>query len=72
VVYAYLARPDEPVTRSYAADDEPALTARLAALTGRIAAGDFAPTDTPHADLCATCPARDRLCPHPRELKLRR
>jgi ATP-dependent exoDNAse (exonuclease V) beta subunit len=72
VVYAYLARPDEPVTRSYTAADAPALTRRLAALTGRIAAGDFTPTDMPHADLCATCPARDRLCPHPRELKLRR
>jgi ATP-dependent exoDNAse (exonuclease V) beta subunit len=72
VVYAYLARPDEPVTATYEAADAPGLATRLAALTGGIAAGAFAPTDMPHAGLCATCPARDRLCPHPREVKMRR
>src|SRR5204862_425721 len=44
---------------------------RLAAPAADIARGDFAPTDRPHIQLCATCPARERLCPHPAELKLR-
>ena len=55
----------------FTAADEPALAARLAEPAAGIARGDFAPTAMPHAGLCATCPARERLCPHPRELKLR-
>ena len=71
VVYAFLARPSEPVAARFGADQQGALAARLAALAAGIARADFAPTANPHAGLCATCPARERLCPHPRELKLR-
>src|SRR5436190_10416625 len=72
VVYAYLARPEEPVGATFTQDDVAALTARIASPVAGIAHARFAPTEHPHADLCATCPARERLCPHPRELKLRR
>jgi ATP-dependent exoDNAse (exonuclease V) beta subunit len=71
VVHAFLARPDEPVSASFTAADATALTERLAGPAGGIARGAFAPTDMPHAGLCGSCPARARLCPHPRELKLR-
>jgi ATP-dependent helicase/nuclease subunit A len=71
VAYAFLARPGEPVAARFTRDDEPELAARLAEPAAGIARGDFVPTALPHAGLCATCPARERLCPHPRELKLR-
>ena len=71
VAYAFLERPAEPVTAVFGPEDAPRLEARLTALTDRLAAGDHEPTHEPHAGICATCPARDRLCSRPRELELR-
>ncbi|MEJ7891944.1 MAG: UvrD-helicase domain-containing protein [Solirubrobacteraceae bacterium] len=65
VAHCYLERPDEPATATYAAADAPALADALVQTAGGLLQGDFAPTDTPHRDLCGSCPGRRALCSHP-------
>ncbi|HVP02512.1 MAG TPA: UvrD-helicase domain-containing protein [Solirubrobacteraceae bacterium] len=71
VVHLYLERPQKPVTATYAATDAPRLQAELAAAAAPLIAGEFPPTPEPHAALCATCPGRGGLCPHPDEATAR-
>jgi ATP-dependent helicase/nuclease subunit A len=64
VVYQFLERPDDVVTRSYRAEDLPGLEAELSAAIGAIQSGEFRPTPSDYA--CATCPALDLVCAGPR------
>jgi ATP-dependent helicase/nuclease subunit A len=64
VVYQFLEAPGEPVSETFAAEDEPALTAELGEVIARIRDGDFRPTPSDFA--CAGCPALDRVCAGPR------
>jgi ATP-dependent helicase/nuclease subunit A len=66
--YVFLREPERAFTDTYEPADLAAARERIEALVGRIRAGEFAPTDEPHRDLCHDCPARRRLCPHPAEM----
>ena len=71
VAHLYLDRPDEPALASYEAADADRLRADLRARAAGILSEDFAPTDEPHARVCAGCPGRGGLCPVPVELTRR-
>ncbi|MEZ5122640.1 MAG: PD-(D/E)XK nuclease family protein [Solirubrobacterales bacterium] len=71
VVHLFLEAPDTAPATTYTPADAPRLEAAVARLVGRLAADEYPLTDRPHAALCGTCPARDRLCPYPRTLTLR-
>jgi ATP-dependent exoDNAse (exonuclease V) beta subunit len=71
VAHCYLERPDEPATAVFTAADADALAERLVRSARGLLAGDFAPTATPHRDLCGTCPGRAALCSHPESRTLR-
>ena len=71
VAYAFLERADEPVGARFASADAPALEGELLAAAAPVLRGEFAVTEGPHRDLCATCPGRGGLCPHPDERTLR-
>ena len=64
VVYQFLDAPGEPVSATFAADDEALLAEELGEVIGRIRDGDFRPTPSDFA--CAGCPALDRVCAGPR------
>jgi ATP-dependent exoDNAse (exonuclease V) beta subunit len=64
VVYQFLEAPGEPVSATFAADDEALLAEELGEVIGRIRDGDFRPTPSDFA--CAGCPALDRVCAGPR------
>ncbi|MFN8151981.1 MAG: UvrD-helicase domain-containing protein [Solirubrobacterales bacterium] len=66
--YVFLERPDEPVVATLGPDEIEVGRERIEAVVARIRAGHFEATREPHHDLCHDCPARARLCPHPREL----
>jgi ATP-dependent exoDNAse (exonuclease V) beta subunit len=70
VVHLYLQRPDRPATARYSAADAERLAARLQERTARLSRGEYPLTEHPHAELCATCPARGGLCPYPPERTL--
>ena len=65
VAHCFLERPDAPAATTFTAADAPAIAERLVGHASGLLAGDFRPTDTPHRDLCATCPGRAALCSHP-------
>ena len=71
VAYCFLERPAEPVTRTFTAADEPALSERLAGLARGVLDGRYEVTEAPHRDLCADCPGRAALCSWPEEMTLR-
>ncbi|UGS37840.1 UvrD-helicase domain-containing protein [Capillimicrobium parvum] len=71
VVHLFLEAPGSAPAAAYGPGDVPRLTARIARLAAPLAAGDYPLTERPHASLCGTCPARESLCPYPRELTLR-
>jgi len=71
VAYAFLERPDEPISERYDADDADRLEAELLELAAGLLAGEYAVADRPHRELCLTCPGRRSLCSHPEELTLR-
>jgi ATP-dependent exoDNAse (exonuclease V) beta subunit len=64
VVYQFLERPSELVTRSYKAEEAPGLEAELSEAIARIQAGDFRPT--PDEFVCGDCPALNLVCAGPR------
>jgi ATP-dependent exoDNAse (exonuclease V) beta subunit len=64
VVYQFLERPDEPVSKVFSRGETPALEAELSAAIERIQAGEFRPT--PSELICAGCPALDLVCAGPR------
>jgi hypothetical protein len=67
VAYSFLERPDEVISAFYTAADAPALEQRLTELAEGLVAGQFEPSATPGADLCAGCPGRAALCSWPPE-----
>jgi len=71
VVHLYLERPHAPVQATFTAADLPRLQAELEASAEPLLAGRFPPSPEPWAGLCATCPGRGGLCPHPDELTSR-
>ncbi len=70
VAHLYLQRPDRPASATYQTTDAPALETRLREHTAGLARGEYPLTAHPHAQLCATCPARGGLCPYPSERTL--
>jgi ATP-dependent exoDNAse (exonuclease V) beta subunit len=64
VAYQFLERPEDVVSRTYAAADEPELSNALSAAIARIRAGEFTPTPSEFA--CSDCSALDLLCAGPR------
>ncbi|HEX3317963.1 MAG TPA: 3'-5' exonuclease, partial [Solirubrobacteraceae bacterium] len=71
VVHCFLERPGETVAARFTQDEAPRLERELAGLAAPLLAGDFAPTATPHRDLCATCPGRPALCSYDEAMTLR-
>jgi len=72
VAHAFLERPAAPVLARFTTADAPALEAELLAAAAPLLRGEFAVSERPHRDLCATCPGRGGLCPHLDERTLRR
>ncbi len=68
VAYVFLERPEEPVLALLDAGEVERGREELAALVGRIGAGEFpaAPPERRDWDLCRGCPALGRLCSGPR------
>ena len=71
VAYAFLERPQEPVSERFEAADAEALEAHLRALAAGLLAGEYPVTAVPHRELCLTCPGRRALCSYEEELTLR-
>jgi hypothetical protein len=71
-VYVFLERAGEPVELELDAVALAAARQELEELIAGIEAGRFEVTPEPHAALCWDCPARARLCSHPKELTGRR
>jgi hypothetical protein len=67
VAYVFLEQPENPVRRTFARDEVPALEAELTAAIAAIHDGDFRPTPSEFA--CAGCPALDVVCAGPRLLE---
>jgi ATP-dependent helicase/nuclease subunit A len=65
IAHLFLEAPDDPVIVRVAADERPALQARLAALAGGVLARRFEVAPDPHRRLCAGCPAEGGLCSWP-------
>ena len=63
VVYHFLERPDEVVSRTFGLTELPELEAHLSEAIARIGAGDFRPTP---GEVCHGCPALDVVCAGPR------
>ena len=70
VAYAFLERPGEPVAAIYDAVDADGLEAELLELAAGMLAGDYPVSQTPHRDLCESCPGRRGLCSWPEERTL--
>jgi ATP-dependent helicase/nuclease subunit A len=64
VVYQFLERPNELVTRSFKVEEAPGLEAELSEAIARIQAGEFRPT--PDEFVCGDCPALNLVCAGPR------
>jgi hypothetical protein len=71
VAYCFLERPAEPVSRTWAAGDAPALEAELLELAAGVIEGRFAPTPEPHRHLCIQCAGRPSLCSWDERVTLR-
>jgi ATP-dependent helicase/nuclease subunit A len=70
VVHCFLERADEPVSVAFSAADLPLLEGELLGLAGGVIDGRFVPIDSPHRELCATCPGLEALCSWPKERTL--
>ncbi len=70
--YAFLDGGGEVLMRDFDAAELDAARAELERLVADVRAGRFKVTERPHAALCWDCPARARLCSHPREATGRR
>jgi ATP-dependent exoDNAse (exonuclease V) beta subunit len=71
VAYCLLEAPDEPVAMTFAQEDRERLERELAELAAGALGGEFRPTDTPHRELCWSCPGRPALCSWGPEMTLR-
>lgn len=66
VAFAFLERPEEPVSRTFAAAEAPTLERELAARAAALHGGAFPVSDAPGWELCRGCPGRGTLCSHSR------
>ena len=62
IVHWFLERPNEWVAASFDSHERVALRELLLERIARMRARGFAVTQTPHRDICLTCPARGGLC----------
>jgi len=62
VAYAFLERPDEPVSAVFGAADSDGLAAQLLAVASGVVEGRFEPSPSPNRELCAGCPGQRSLC----------
>jgi ATP-dependent helicase/nuclease subunit A len=65
VAYCFLERPDLVVSRRFGAAERERLEAELLDLAAGVISGSFAPTDSPHRELCQSCPGQPALCSWP-------
>src|SRR5262249_40766166 len=65
--YAFLDHGGEVIVRDFDRDALAAARAELEELVAAVRAGRFEVTRRPHRALCWDCPARARLCSHPKE-----
>jgi ATP-dependent helicase/nuclease subunit A len=70
--FAFLDSGGSPVCAEFGPDDLGSARSDLEELVAGVGSGRFAVTDSPHWALCHDCPARQRLCSHPKELTGRR
>jgi ATP-dependent helicase/nuclease subunit A len=70
--YAFLDRGGGLVAAEFGPEQLDAARAHVEELVTGVGEGRFEVTDSPHRALCHDCPARQRLCSHPRELTGRR
>ena len=71
VVHCFLERPHDTVAKTYGQAGVGRLEDEIGARAAPLLAGEFAPTPTPHRDLCATCPGRPALCSYDESMTLR-
>lgn len=71
VAYCLLERPDDPLSVTYDAHDAPDIAARIRELAHGILTHAYPVTDTPHRELCGTCPGRTKLCRYSAQETLR-
>jgi RecB family exonuclease len=71
VAYAFLERPDAPVTASFTPKDIPALAEQLTNLAEGVLEQRHPVAAEPHRALCGDCPGRKTLCSWPEEMTLR-
>ena len=71
VAYAFLERPDAPVSATFSARDVPALAEQLTRLAEGVLEGRHPVAAEPHRALCGDCPGRKTLCSWPEEMTLR-
>ncbi len=64
-IHLFLEAPAEPVVETMGPLELEASRERLAALVGRMRAGEYEPTGSPSVQVCFGCPAAANLCPHP-------
>jgi ATP-dependent helicase/nuclease subunit A len=62
VDYAFLERPEQPVSALFESAQAEELEERLAELAAGVVAARFHPTERPLRDLCHDCPGRPALC----------
>jgi len=71
VAYAFLERPDAPVSATFTARDAPALAERLTNLAEGVLQGAHPVAAEPHRALCGDCAGRATLCSWPESMTLR-
>ena len=71
VAYAFLERPDAPVTATFTPKDIAALAEQLTNLAEGVLEGRHPVAAEPHRALCGDCPGRMTLCSWPEEMTLR-
>jgi ATP-dependent helicase/nuclease subunit A len=71
VAYAFLERPDAPVSATFATRDVPALAEQLTHLAEGVLEGRHPVAAEPHRALCGDCPGRKTLCSWPESMTLR-
>ena len=71
VAYAFLERPDAPVSATFTSRDVPALAEQLTNLAEGVLEGRHPVAAEPHRALCGDCPGRQTLCSWPEAMTLR-
>ena len=71
VAYAFLERPDAPVSATFTIRDVPALAERLTGLAEGVLEGRHPVAAEPHRALCGDCPGRATLCSWTEAMTLR-